>query len=92
MAVEMIEAYVQAGSVATSYLRTGNGAPVILLTQRKAAELIEDPLVHALAAQFRLIVPCIPAGGFDAPGWLRNVMACLGMDEARVLVDTEVPE
>jgi hypothetical protein len=92
MAVEMIEAYVQAGSVETSYLRAGCGAPLILLTHRSAAELIEDPLVHALSARFRLIVPLLPPVGVDAGGWLRDVMDGLGLEEARVLVDTEVAD
>lgn len=88
MSVDLIEAVVQAGSVETSYVRAGQGAPVVLLTCRTTAALIEDPLFQGLAACFRVIVPALPADDVNAGNWLRDVIDGLGLLECgRVLLD-----
>ncbi|HET9441346.1 MAG TPA: hypothetical protein VFO52_14310 [Longimicrobiales bacterium] len=93
MAVEMIEAVVQAGSVETSYLRAGQGTPMFLLTPRPPAALMEDPLLLALVARFRVIVPALPSVEVDPGAWLRDIMDGLGCGEqTRVVVELPAPE
>ncbi|HEY0671215.1 MAG TPA: hypothetical protein VGD27_03055 [Longimicrobiales bacterium] len=88
MAVEMIEAVVHAGSVETPYRRAGQGTALILLSPRTPAALMEDPLLLALVAQFRVIVPALPSGEVDRDAWLRDIMDGLGCGEqTRVVVE-----
>ena len=86
MAVDMIAAMAHAGAVETPYLRAGRGAPLVLLTARNAAELANDALMQVLVEQFRVIVPTLPAAPID-DAWLWGVLDCLGVPEARILVD-----
>ena len=90
MAVEMIAAMAHAGAAETPYLRAGRGEPLVLLTARNADDLANDALMAALVEQFRVIVPALPAGPID-DAWLWDVLDCLGVHQARILVDATVP-
>jgi hypothetical protein len=87
MVVEMIEATVHAGTMETSYLRAGRGAPVILLTRHPTAMLANDPLVQTLIASFRVIVPRIPVGAVVTRAWLQALIEGLGCTGVRVIMD-----
>jgi hypothetical protein len=89
MAVDMIAATVHAGAAETPYLRAGRGEPLVLLTARTAADLANDALMEALVEQFRVIVPALPAAPID-DAWLWGVLDCLGVQQARILVDATV--
>jgi hypothetical protein len=88
MSVELIDAVVRAGATETEYVRAGRGSPVLLLTRRTPAALLEDPLFASLAAEFSVIVPALPGAGVPAGKWVRDLMDGLGFaDRGRVLLD-----
>jgi hypothetical protein len=87
MAVEMIAATVQAGTVATPYFRAGRGAPVILLTNQTAAALVNDPVLEVLVENFRVIVPTLPETENRNGAWLQGLIDGLGCNGVRVIID-----
>src|SRR5688572_10303674 len=90
MAVETVEALVQSGTVETTYVRAGQGAPVILLRDGSTpAEA--DLLFLRLAAEFKVIAPelvsCRKAECFDA--WLSSFIDGLGLEHPRLVLAAE---
>jgi hypothetical protein len=83
--VRVARAIVDAGAVATSYLRAGAGAPVVLLTSAHSDDVAGGPLLAGLAAHYRVIAPDLAAGGPTPAGcptcfaaWLRGVLDGIG--------------
>ena len=86
MRVEPIEAVVHAGEQVMQYVRLGSGAPLVLITRRDGRALQDDPLVLALAARFRVIIPHVPVP--EVEGWLHHMIEGLGLQQPRVVIDT----
>ncbi len=81
------QAMVRAGNSVTSYLRTGRGAPVVLL--RRATH--DDPLWGIVLAEvshgFRAIVPEFAPTGDEFASWFRSFLDGLGLGAVFVVSD-----
>jgi hypothetical protein len=76
-------AEVRAHNQVMRYSRFGSGALLLLLRDTP-----RDPwstLQERLAAHFKVIVPNIPAGTADVPGWLTNLLEGLGATDLTVV-------
>jgi hypothetical protein len=86
-AVRLTKAAVDHGPITTTYTRAGAGAPIVLLDPEAVAGGVPSPLVLALAARFRVVVPelvCAQDAGTAFSTWLRGFVDGLG--QARVHV------
>ena len=85
----VVEAVVQVGEVATSYLRCGRG-PRRVLVALDADERLR--LLAALAVEHCVIAPLPPSQATSPPhatalaGWLRDVLDGLGLQQADVVL------
>ena len=78
-------AVVWAGGQATSYLRAGCGAVVVLLmTDHDGPAALE--LIALLSAVHLVIAPSVPAG-VTVASWLQNLMDGLGITTASVVAE-----
>jgi hypothetical protein len=76
-------AEVRAHNQVMRYSRYGSGALLLLL--RDASRDPWSTLQERLAAHFKVIVPEVPAGTADVPGWLNNLLEGLGATDITVV-------
>jgi hypothetical protein len=92
------QATVLADRIETRYLRAGCGPTVVVLRPTPLpADLALDPLVAALAGQFKIIVPEFPSTIAGKPAdeagtvsWICGVLDGLGVTQALVLVSWQL--
>jgi hypothetical protein len=73
-------AEVRVGDHVTRYVRRGTGTPpVIMLGPNARREPIWAPLVDALAASHRIVVPQPPDAETEYVGWLRGFIEGIGL-------------
>jgi hypothetical protein len=85
----IVEAVVQVGEVATSYLRCGRGAPIVLVALDAALRL---RLMAGLSREHCVIAPLLPPQATSPPDatsladWLRGVIDGLGLEQAEIVL------
>ena len=99
--IHLTRALVDAGTISTSYIRAGVGAPLLLLDPLVPADGSCVPLLLPLAAHFRVLAPAVPAA-FSATGrrsqaahatafstWLRGFLDGLGLPPVSIVARDE---
>lgn len=80
-------AVVRVGKIATEYVRSGSGRPVILLTQSAVPLPLWNAVIEAVAERYRLIAPDVTPGAEDFAGWLGHFLDGLGVGRVSILAD-----
>lgn len=89
-ALEIFEAVVHSGGVATPYLRCGRGHPLLFLMDPRAGDVRDDPVLRILALGFLVIVPLPPGGLSDDPSadltWIPPFLEGLGLESPAIVI------
>jgi hypothetical protein len=81
------QAMVRAGDSLTSYLRTGKGAPVILLRRATHDARLWELLLGDVSSAFRVILPEHAPHGAEFGSWFRSFLDGLGLGAVQVVAD-----
>lgn len=93
---DTVEAVVRAGGVDTTYVRAGQGRPVLLMVHGTPATIARGALFRRLAEDFRVLAPApIPeavtgrgsGGAVPVRIWLRGLLEGLGLHRPSLVAD-----
>jgi pimeloyl-ACP methyl ester carboxylesterase len=82
-------AEVRARGEVVRYRRSGSGRPVLLLHAQPEAHPLWPELLEMLTAEFRLIMPAVPAAETDVHRWFSALADGLGLSNFTVVASDE---